>query len=131
MSAYNALDAAIHKWRKFEIVGFANEADILVGLSFSLQAGGSPLWSTHKVDADRLYGHGTPVIAPHFDLTIYDAKSGELLWSMSDVRDIAELRQSRERETVDSINDMLGMLKEEFLPPRERPCVHEDRQFRK
>jgi len=116
--AYDAFYAKMKEWGKYEIVGSPAEAELIVELSFRVEDKGTRVWSSTNTYNKTTQVHSTQIVDPQLILTIYDAKTGNSLWSETDHRRLARREKNREKETVNSAQRLVDDLKNRVSIPR-------------
>jgi len=109
--AYDAFYSEMKKWGKYEIVGSPDEADLIVELAYRVDHGGTRVWSSTNSYDGTTQVHSSQIVDPQVVLTIYDAKTKNSLWSMTDHRRLARREKNREKETVNSAERLVQELK--------------------
>jgi hypothetical protein len=109
--AYDALYAAMQKWGKYEIVGSPEAADVVIELAYRVEDHGTRVWSSTNTYTGQTQVHSRELIDPQLVLTIYDGKTRQSLWSTTDHRRLARREKNREKETINSAERLVEMLK--------------------
>ena len=109
--AYDAFYSAIKNWGRYHIVGTPDTADILIELSYRVEDHGTRVWSTTNAYTGQSQIHSREIIDPQLVLTIYDGKTHQPLWSTTDHRRLARREKNREKETINSAERLVEMLK--------------------
>jgi hypothetical protein len=107
---YDAFYAEMKNWGKYKIVGSPEEADLIIELAYRVEQGGIKIWSSTSSYAGGAQVQSV-VVLPQLVLTIYDAKSKNVLWSISDPRKLARLEKNRDKETISSAQRLVEALK--------------------
>lgn len=110
--AYDALYSAMQKWGKYEIVGSPEAADVVIELAYRVEDHGTRVWSSTNTYTGQTQVHSRELIDPQLVLTIYDGKTRQSLWSTTDHRRLARREKNREKETINSAERLVEMLKE-------------------
>lgn len=88
---YNAFYAAVKEWGKYNLVSSPSEADLVFEIRFNAPFNGDDRVTTY---------------VPQFNLTIYDAKTRFVLWTM-----LAPVQAAFRRETfIRNVNQGIGTL---------------------
>jgi hypothetical protein len=96
------------RWGRYEVVGSPSEADIVIELQYRPYSNGNSYGVYNQYTKTmQSYGHH----GADFALVIYDAKSKEQLWSVSDEPGSALLVSNQRKEVVKSINRLISNLK--------------------
>lgn len=109
--AYDAFYSEMKKWGRYEIVGSPGEADLIVELAYRVDHGGTRVWSSTNSYDGTTQVHSAQIVDPQVVLTIYDAKTKNSLWSMTDHRRLARREKNREKETISSAERLVQELK--------------------
>jgi len=109
--AYDALYSAMQKWGKYEIVGSPEAADVVIELAYRVEDHGTRVWSSTNTYTGQTQVHSRELIDPQLVLTIYDGKTRQSLWSTTDHRRLARREKNREKETINSAERLVEMLK--------------------
>src|SRR5262249_37963491 len=96
--AYDAFYSKLKECNTYEIVGSAEEADLIVELSYRVEDKGTRVWSSTNTYNNTTQVHSAQIIDPQLILTIYDAKTKNSLWSETDHRRLARREKNREKE---------------------------------
>lgn len=87
--AYDNFYAAMKTWGKYELVGSPTDADLLVEIELSSPRGGPAIATMSVAEA--------PPYDPQFRVTIRDAKSNALLWTVIEHVQWAILHGNRDK----------------------------------
>jgi hypothetical protein len=109
--AYDAFYSAMKNWRKYEIVGSPDAADVVIELAYRVEDHGTRVFSTTNTYTGQTDVHSRELIDPQLVLTIYDGKTRQSLWSTTDHRRLARREKNREKETINSAERLVEMLK--------------------
>jgi hypothetical protein len=109
--AYDALYSAMQKWGKYEIVGSPEAADVVIELAYRVEDHGTRVWSSTNTYTGQTQVHSRELIDLQLILTIYDGKTRQSLWSTTDHRRLARREKNREKETINSAERLVEMLK--------------------
>ena len=110
--AYDALYSAMQKWGKYEIVGSPEAADVVIELAYRVEDHGTQVWSSTNTNTGQTDVYSRELIDPQLVLTIYDGKTRQSLWSTTDHQRLARREKNREKETINSAERLVEMLKE-------------------
>jgi hypothetical protein len=126
--AYDAFYAAMKDWGRYEIVGSPDEADLIVELAYRVQSAGTRVWGSSQASTQTYGGtiqttgtthlHSREIPDPQLVLTVYDAKAKASLWSEVDHRRLARRQRNREKETINSAERLVEVLKGRVNLPR-------------
>lgn len=125
--AYDAFYSAMKSWERYTIVGTPDDADVIMELAYQVKHGGTITSATSNGWAMRnrnttTYNGGThfytiEIPDPQLALTIYDAKSKQLVWSATDHRRLARREKNREKEIINSAERLVDELKARVSAP--------------
>ncbi len=116
--AFDAFYSALKTWGKYAFVGSPDEADLIVELAYRVDYGGVHVWSTSNAQTGTTRVHSEQLVDPQLVLTIYDAKTKNLLWSEVDHRRFARLGKNREKEMMNSADRLVEDLRIRSSVPR-------------
>lgn len=116
--AYDAFYSRMKDWKRYEIVGSPDEADLIVELAYRVEDKGTRVWSSTNTYNNATQVHSAEVTDPQLILTIYDAKSKTSLWSETDHRRLAREEKNREKETVNSAQRLVADLEARVAVPQ-------------
>jgi len=95
--AFDSLYADMRSWGKYELVDSPRDADIVIELQYRPHLVGSGSFGTYNTMTTRNLG------AADFALVIYEAKSKNQLWSVTDACRAALRVKNQQKEVVKSI----------------------------
>jgi hypothetical protein len=119
--AYDAFYSEMQKWGRYEIVGSPEAADVVIELAYMVEDRGTRVWSTTNTYNNTTQLHSRQLVDPQLVLTIFDAKTKVSLWSTTDHRRLARREKNREKETINSAERLVEMLKERISPVQTSP----------
>lgn len=102
-------------WGRFEIASSPAEADIIVDLRFLMEQLGTRSWGATDYSTGEIRIHSNRVTDPQLTLSIFDAKTKDLLWSTTDHRK-SKIWTTNDTETVKSADRLISELKSRLLP---------------
>ena len=108
---YNAFHSALTRWGKYQFVGSPDQADLILELADIGERGGIPMWSTNNTDHGTREIASQPNVDPQLMLTIYNARTKDLLWSEVDHHRGACREKKDEKETVKAAERLAAYLK--------------------
>jgi hypothetical protein len=106
------------QWGKYEIVGSPEEADLVIELAYTVEHGGTRVWSSSNTYNGTTQVHSAQIVDPQLTLTIFDAKTRNSLWSEVDHRRLARREKNREKETINSADRLVQDLKARVSVPQ-------------
>lgn len=109
--AYDTFYSEMKKWGRYQIVGSPEDADLVMELSYSVEHDGTRVWSATNTYTKTTQVFSAQIVDPKLALTIYGAKSKNILWSAIDHRRLARREKNREKETVNSAERLVDQLK--------------------
>jgi hypothetical protein len=109
--AYDAFYSEMKGWRKYQLVGSPDEADLIIELAYRVEHGGTRVWSSTNTYNGTTQVHSAQIVDPQLVLMIYDAKTRNSLWSTVDHRRLARREKNREKETISSAERLVEELK--------------------
>ena|ERR1700730_9670608 len=116
--AYESFYSEMKQWGKYEIVGSPDEADLIVELAYTVEHGGTRIWSSTNTYDGTTHVHSAQITDPKLILTIFDAKTKNSLWSEVDHRRLARREKNREKETIKSAERLVQDLKARVSIPQ-------------
>jgi hypothetical protein len=116
--AYDSFYSEMKQWGKYEIVGSPDEADLIVELAYTVEHGGTRIWSSTNTYDGTTHVHSAQITDPKLILTIFDAKTKNSLWSEVDHRRLARREKNREKETIKSAERLVQDLKARVSIPQ-------------
>lgn len=103
--AYDAFCDGMKDWGRYEIVSSASEADLIVELSYREAEKGVTSPSGNAFVATR--STREKKVDAQVIVTIYDPRTNEPLWSVSDPQKRAKREKNREREAIQSVQHLI------------------------
>lgn len=110
--AFDEFYSQMKTWGRYELVGSPSEAEVVIELKYFVQDNGPRVWSSTNTYTGQTQVHSAEITDPQLQVNIYDAKTKDLLWSVTDHRRLARLEKNREKETVNSADRLVGGLRE-------------------
>jgi hypothetical protein len=98
-------------WGRFSIAGSPSDADIVIELRYVVEDAGTKVWSSTNTYTGETQVHSHKVVDPQLSINIYESKSKDLLWSVTDHRRLAIREKNREKETINSADRLVDELK--------------------
>jgi hypothetical protein len=109
--AYDEFYSQIKTWGRFSIAGSPSDADIVIELRYVVEDAGTKVWSSTNTYTGETQVHSHKVVDPQLSINIYESKSKDLLWSVTDHRRLAIRDKNREKETINSADRLVDELK--------------------
>ncbi len=103
-------------WNRFKIVGSPSEADIILELRYFVEDHGNRVFSSTNTYTGQTQVFSVKDVDPQLSLNIYDAKTKDLLWSVTDHRRLARFEKNREKETINSADRLVTGLRVRLEP---------------
>jgi hypothetical protein len=119
--AFDEFYAQVKQWGKYELVGSPPEADIILELHYFVEDKGSHVWSSTNTYTGQTQVYSRQATDPQLTLNVYSAKTKDLLWSVTDHRQLARLEKNREKETINSADRLVQGLRDRITPPPTQP----------
>jgi hypothetical protein len=120
--AFDEFYSDMKTWNKFEIVGSPAAAEIIVELRYVIEDKGTHVWSSTNTYTGQTQVYSRQMIDPQLSINFYDAKTKDLLWSVTDHRRLARLEKNREKETIISADRLVQNIKDRIaLAPPDTP----------
>lgn len=98
--AFDAFYAEIKKWGHFDIVASPDEADLVFEVSYTVENGGTRVWSSTDTSTGATQVHSAQVVSAQLTAVIYDARNKTPLWSSAVVPGMAFFKASQEKEMI-------------------------------
>jgi hypothetical protein len=98
-------------WGRFSIAGSPSDADIVIELRYVVEDAGTKVWSSTNTYTGETQVHSHKVVDPQLSINIYESKSKDVLWSVTDHRRLAIREKNREKETINSADRLVDELK--------------------
>lgn len=115
--AFDEFYSKMKDWGRFELVGSPSTADIVVELRYFVEDDGTKVSSYTNTYTGQTQVVSHRVVDPQLSVNIYDAKTKDLLWSVTDHRRLAKLEKNREKETINSADRLVDGIKERIASP--------------
>jgi hypothetical protein len=95
--AYDAFYSGIKEWNRYGIAGAPENADLIIELSYFVERGGTHVWSATNTYTGKTQVYSQQIVDPQLKLTIYDAKTKNMLWTTFDHRCLARFEKKGKR----------------------------------
>lgn len=115
--AYDEFYSQMKSWGRFEIVGSPSAADVVIELRYFVEDDGTRVSSFTNTYTGQTQVISRRVVDPQLSVNIYDAKTKDLLWSVTDHRRLARREKNREKETINSADRLVDGMKERIVSP--------------
>jgi hypothetical protein len=119
--AFDEFYAQMKQWGRFELAASPAQADVVIELKYLIEDKGTRVWSSTNTYTNQTQVHSAEVTDPQLVLSIYEPKSGSLLWSTTDHRRLARLSSNRAKETVNSADRLVRELQDRIGAPNPDP----------
>jgi hypothetical protein len=110
--AFDELYAQMKQWSRFQLASSPEQADIVIELKYFVEDHGTHVWSSTNTYTNQTQVYSAQVVDPQLVLSIYEPKSGSLLWSATDHRKLARLSSNRTKETINSADRLVRELQD-------------------
>jgi hypothetical protein len=110
--AFDEFYSQIKTWGRYQIVGSPLEAQVIIELKYFVEDQGTRVSSYTNTYTGKTQVVSHEMIDPQLQVNIYDAKTKDLLWSVTDHTKLARLEKNREKESVNSADRLASGLKE-------------------
>ena len=87
--AFDEFYAQVKQWGRYELVGSPSEADIILELRYFVEDKGTHVWSSTNTYTGQTQVYSRQLTDPLLTLNVYSAKTKDLLWSVTDHRQLA------------------------------------------
>ena len=108
--AFDDFYADMKKWGRFQLASSPADADIIIELKYLIEDKGSHVGSSYNSYTKRTQVYSVDVTDPQVVLSIFDPKSSQLLWSITDHTRLARLEKNREKEIIKSADRIVEEL---------------------
>ena len=105
---YNQFYAALKGWGRYQLADGPGDADLVMEIRFA-----NPPTSVNVVKGDAMF----PFDDPRFTLTIFDAKTHFVLWSLTEHAAPARLKSNRDKNFDQGLANLVDDLKQLAGPP--------------
>lgn len=99
-------------WGRYQLVGSPSEAQVILEVKYFVVDEGTRISTSTNTYTGKTQVYSREMIDPQLQLNIYDAKTKDLLWSVTDHKRLARLERNREKESVNSADRLAAGLKE-------------------
>jgi hypothetical protein len=110
--AFDEFYSQVKTWGRYQLVGSPSEAEVVIELKYFVIDQGPLVWSSTNTYTHQTQVHSAEMTDPQLQINIYDAKTKDLLWSVTDHKRLARLEKNREKESVNSADRLAAGLKE-------------------
>ena len=110
--AFDEFYSQVKTWARYQLVGSPSDAEVIIELKYFVIDQGTHVWSSTNTYTGQTQVHSAEMTDPQLQVDIYDAKTKDLLWSVTDHRQLARLEKNREKESVNSADRLAAGLKE-------------------
>ena len=114
--AFDTLYADMKSWGKYELVDSPKDADIVIELQYRPYSEGSRSFGVYNPSTNTVQTRSVAVVGADFALVIYEARSKEQLWSVSDACGSARRVKNQQKEVIKSIGRLVEGLKTRTTP---------------
>lgn len=105
--AFDEFYAQMKQWGRFQLAASPAEADVVIELKYVVEDKGTHVWSSTNTYTNQTQIYSSRITDPQLVLSIYEPKSGSLLWSTTDHRRLARLSSNRDKETINSADRLV------------------------
>jgi hypothetical protein len=110
--AFDEFYSDIKTWNRFELVGSPSAADVIFELRYVVEDKGTHVWSSTNSYTGATQVYSNRIVDPQLSINFYDAKTKDLLWSVTDHRRLAKLEKNREKETINSADRLVQNIRD-------------------
>ena len=121
--AFDEFYSQMKMWGRYQLVGSPSEAQAIIELKYFVVDQGPRVWSSTNTYTGQTQVHSAEITDPQLQVNIYDAKTKDLLWSVTDHRRLARFEKNREKETINSADRLAAGLKER-VEASTAPAIH-------
>ena len=109
--AFDTFYSDMKSWGKYELVDSPKDADIVIELQYRPYSEGARSFGVYNPSTETVTTHSVTTSGADFALVIYEAKSRDELWSVSDSCGFARLVKNQQKEVIKSIGRLVDGLK--------------------
>jgi hypothetical protein len=109
--AFDTLYADVKSWGKYELVDSPKDADIVIELQYRPYSEGARSFGVYNPSTHTVQTRSVEEIGADFALVLYEVKSKEQLWSVSDSCGVARRVKNQQKEVIKSIGRLVEALK--------------------
>lgn len=110
--AFDEFYSDVKTWNRFELVGSPSAADVIFELRYVVEDKGTHVWSSTNTYTGATQVYSNRIVDPQLSVNFYDAKTKDLLWSVTDHRRLARLEKNREKETINSADRLVQNIRD-------------------
>ena len=110
--AFDEFYSQLKTWGRYQLVGAPSEAQVILEVKYFVVDEGTRISSATNTYTGKTQVYSREMIDPQLQLNIYDAKTKDLLWSVTDHKRLARLERNREKESINSADRLAAGLKE-------------------
>lgn len=110
--AFDEFYSQLKIWGRYQLVGSPSEAQVILEVKYFVVDEGTRISTSTNTYTGKTQVYSREMIDPQLQLKIYDAKTKDLLWSVTDHKRLARLERNREKESVNSADRLAAGLKE-------------------
>jgi len=114
--AFDTLYADMKNWGKYELVDSPKDADIVIELQYRPYSAGSRSFGIYNPSSNTVNTRTLTIPAADFALVLYEAKSKEQLWTVTDACGVARRVKNQQKEVIKSIGRLVGGLQARTAP---------------
>jgi hypothetical protein len=114
--AFDRFYADVKDWKRWELVGSPEGADLIIELAYRVDNSGTRVWSASNASTGTTQVFSAQMLDRQLILTIYDGKSKTSLWATVDHPRLARREKNREKEMINSADRLVDQLKSRLQP---------------
>ena len=114
--AFDTLYADMRTWGKFDLVDSPANADIVIELQYRPYSAGSRSFGVYNPSSDTVQTHAVDRFGADFALVVYDARSKDQLWTVTDPPGAARTVKNQQKEVIKSIDRLVDRIKAGLAP---------------
>jgi hypothetical protein len=115
--AFDEFYSQMKQWGRFQLTASPSEADIVIELKYVVVDMGQHTGSAYNSYTKQTSVYSHDVTDPQLVLSIYEPKTGSLLWSTTDHRREARRVSNQNKEIVNSADRLVQELQDRIAPP--------------
>ena len=115
--AFDEFYSQMKQWGRFKIADAPSQADVVIELKYLVVDKGEHTGSAYNSYTKQTSVYSYDVTDPQLVLSIYEPKTGALLWSTTDHRREARRVGNQNKEAVKSADRLVKELQDRITPP--------------
>ncbi|MBZ5569375.1 MAG: hypothetical protein LAN64_16180 [Acidobacteriia bacterium] len=110
--AFDAFYADIKSWGRYVITDKADDADLIMQVSYTAGTGGTNVWSATNPNTNQTTVFSSQIFNCNLSLVVYDSRTKTELWSTSVSPGVARRKKNQEKEMIKAGEKLVTNLKQ-------------------